>query len=57
MVLRPEAAIAPVISVIIPTYRDLARVAEGLPRVLASEGVTVEVVIVNNDPADRKSVV
>lgn len=44
---RPE----PRVSVIIPTYRDFELVREAVPRVLQSTGVSVDVVIVNNDPA------
>lgn len=48
---RPE----PRVSVIIPTYRDFELVREAVPRVLQSTGVVVDVVIVNNDPAQAVS--
>ncbi len=44
-------AIDPTVSVIIPTYGDLDSAVDGLKAVLASEGVVIDVVVVNNDPA------
>ncbi len=40
----------PGVAVIIPTHRDMAFVVEALPRLLASNGVAIEAIVVNNDP-------
>jgi GT2 family glycosyltransferase len=45
--------IEPTVSVIIPTYRDFALVRAALPRLLASSGVRLDVVVVNNDPEQQ----
>lgn len=46
-----QRATPPAVSVIIPTYRDMALVQRALPHLLESRGACPEVVIVNNDPS------
>ena len=47
----PEEQPIPSVSAIIPAYRDLHLLAESIPALLASEGVELDVIVVNNDVA------
>lgn len=41
----------PALTAIVPAYRDLDLLRDAIPALLASDGVAVDVVVVNNDPA------
>jgi GT2 family glycosyltransferase len=41
----------PALTAIVPAYRDLDLLRDAVPALLASEGVAIDVLLVNNDPA------
>ena len=48
---RAQGEESPRLSVLVPTYRDAALLRRSLPTFLATDPGTVEIAILNNDPA------